>query len=488
VLVLIAVSMFGFYRLVDSNMLLRAPFFNGGTVDVNAALDRYSAYDVSFRVIREVSSRSPDDSLYQYLREYTNILPSTRVAPVQVNLVQSLTRTRDDRPNIFIFVVDSLRRDYLSPYNNAVSFTPNIERFARESVVMENAFTRYGGTALSEPAIWSGAMLLHKQYVLPFHPMNSLQKMVDTDEYQSFISMDPILKELLRPSPSIVPLDQRTDNHNFDFCWSLKELEKRIDESQSSLPVFAYSQPWNIHTHVIALEGRSVAGGEEFPGFWAPYASRVKQMDACLGGFIDYLKTRGLYDNSVVILTSDHGDALGEDGRWGHSYWVYPEIMRIPLIVHLPAKLKSRLMWKSSDVAFSTDITPSLYYLLGHKPIIENPLFGRPLFVATEQEQRQYSRDSYVLASSYGAAYGVLSGNGRWLYVADGVKDKDYFFDLSDVGKRGLDHFTSAKRLEQQQLIRDYIGLINEFYGLKEKPQTAGAFDMGRQARPSAEE
>ena len=487
VVVLIAASIFGVYKLVDSAKL-NIPFFAGATADVSAALERYSAYDVSFRVIREVSSQSPDDSLYEYLREYTNILPSTRVAPVQVSLVESLKRTEDDRPNIFIFVVDSLRRDYLSPYNKAVGFTPNIERFAQESVVMENAFTRYGGTALSEPAIWAGAMLLHKQYVLPFYPMNSLQKLLDTDEYQSFISMDPILKELLRPSASIEELDKRPDTHNFDFCWSLKELEKRIDERQTSRPVFAYTQPWNIHTHVIAVEGRTVAGGEEFPGFWAPYASRVKYMDACLGEFVAYLKARGLYDNSVVILTSDHGDALGEDGRWGHSYWVYPEIMKIPLIVHLPPRLQSRLTWDAKSVAFSTDITPSLYYLLGHKPIVANRLFGRPLFVAAEQEQREYLQDSYVVASSYGAAYGVVSGNGRWLFVADGVKDRDHFFDLTDESKGRLDHFTSATRAEQQQLIRDYIGAINEFYNFKEKPHAAGAVDMGRQARPPGDE
>jgi hypothetical protein len=478
----------GGYMVADT-WQSRAARISGGDVYGSATLDRYAARDLSFRVIREIFSTSTDDGeFYQYLRSYTNILPSTRVAPVQVNLVEDLKRTEGERPNIFVLVVDSLRRDYLSPYNPRVDFTPNIEQFARESVVMENAFTRYGGTALSEPAIWAGAMLLHKQYVLPFYPMNSLQRLLDTDGYQSFISVDPILKELLRPSAAIVDLENRDDSHKFDLCYSLKELENKLDQRDGSDPVFAYTQPWNIHTHVIAVEGRSVAGGREFPGFWAPYASRVQYMDACLGEFVEYLKTRGLYENSVVVLTSDHGDALGDDGRWGHSYWVYPEIMRIPLIVHLPAKLRSRLTWDPKLVAFSTDITPTLYYLLGHKPILANRLFGKPLFVETEQERREYSRDSYVIASSYGAAYGVVSGNGRWLFVADGVKDKDHFFDLSDEGEGRLDHFTSARRIEQRQLLRDYIASINEFYNLTQKPQTAGAFDMGRQGRPAGDE
>lgn len=476
----------GAYKFAQSSQM---PLFGRAAANVSAALDRYSAYDVSFRAVREILSESTDDgALYEYLREYTNILPSTRVAPADVNLAGGLKPAEGRKPNIFVFVIDSLRRDYLSPYNKSVSFTPNIERFARESIVMENAFTRYGGTALSEPAIWSGSMLLHKQYVLPFYPMNSLQKLLDTDKYQSFISMDPILSELLRPSSSITALDKRGDGHDFDLCWSLKELEKKIDERKTFEPLFAYTQPWNIHAHVIATEGRTVPSGEEYPNFWAPYASRVKYMDACLGEFLDYLKARGLYENSIVILTSDHGDSLGEGGRWGHSYWMYPEIIRVPLIIHLPEKLRANLVWDSRAAAFSTDITPSLYYLLGHRPIVKNDLFGKPLFTATEREQHEYQRESCVIASSYGAVYGVLSGNGRWLFLADAVRNRDYFYDLADEGRGSSNNFTASKRTEQQELIREYIGSINQFYGIKEKPQTAGAFDMGRQGRPASEQ
>lgn len=486
VVVMITASIFLLYG--NSSQLKRL-LSKQDSSDVTESLERYSALDVSFKAVREICSTPSNDSdLYEYLREYTNILPATHVEPVAINLVDRLERTDGDKPNIFVFVIDSLRQDYLSPYNKSVSFTPNIGEFARDSAVMENVFTSYGGTALSEPAIWAGAMLLHKQYVLPFYPMNSLQRLLDIDEYQSFISVDPILGEILRPSPSIVEMDKRPDGHNFDFCRSLAELEQKIDERKSSRPVFAYSQPWNIHTHVIAVEGRTVTPGEEYPGFWAPYASRVKYMDSCFGEFLDYLKNRGLYDNSIIILSSDHGDALGEDGRWGHSFWLYPEIIKTPLIIHLPPKLRERMVYDSKTVAFSTDITPSLYYLLGHRPIVKNSLFGKPLFTLTEQERNEYARDSYVLTSSYGAVYGVLSENGRWLYLADAVRDKDYSYDLKGDNGAGPSHFTSAIRTHQQEIIRQYIVSLNQYYNLKDKPVTAGAFDMGRQGRAANEQ
>jgi predicted AlkP superfamily pyrophosphatase or phosphodiesterase len=45
--------------------------------------------------------------------------------------------------------------------------------------------------------------------------------------------------------------------------------------------------------------------------------------------FVSTLKERELYDNSIIVVTSDHGEALGEDGRNGHSTRVYPEMLRI---------------------------------------------------------------------------------------------------------------------------------------------------------------
>ena len=57
---------------------------------------------------------------------------------------------------------------------------------------------------------------------------------------------------------------------------------------------------------------------------------------------IDDLKARQLYDDSVIVLTSDHGDSLGEEGRWGHAYTLFPEVLQVPLIVHLPPRLRAQ--------------------------------------------------------------------------------------------------------------------------------------------------
>jgi arylsulfatase A-like enzyme len=171
-----------------------------------------------------------------------------------------------------------------------------------------------------------------------------------------------------------------------------------------------------------------------------------------------------MYDNSIIVFTADHGDSLGEDGRWGHAYTIYPEIIRIPLIIHLPPPLQKSMVWNTKNVAFSTDITPSLYYLFGHRELMNHALFGRPLFTETEPEQTAYLKPWYLIASSYGAVYGILSNNGRSLYISDAVNYTDYFYDLEQDPAGTRNQTNASIKIESEKLIRQGIELINEMY------------------------
>ena len=436
------------------------------------ALEEYANYDVGFRLARNVLSPpktvAADDSLYTFLVNNTNIPRSVHTDPVYINLAGKLVATPGPKPNIFILVIDSLRRDYLSIYSPEVTFTPNIDAFARESAVAENAFTRYTGTGLSEPSIWTGAMLLHKQYITPFNPMNSLQKLLEFEHYQQFITKDEILRAILASSKLITELDAGRTTMSCELCQSLGELRSKITEAKAAgRPIFVYTQPQNIHVSVINREGRSVPPGESYPGFDAPYASRVKAMDKCFGEFIQFLKSSGLYDDSVIILTADHGDSLGERGLWGHAYNVVPEVVRIPLIIHLPTAMRS-LAFDAAAPTSLIDITPSLFYLLGHRSILDNDLFGRPMFTTTPAESAKYIRSSYMIASSYAPVYGLLQNAGHSLYVADGVEYEDHLYDWGDRPGASNGTVTLEIRADRQQRIRDDVNEIARFYSFRE--------------------
>lgn len=430
------------------------------------ALERHTGFDASARLAARLlrPAIQEGESIYRLLLANSNIPHAVDLRAKDLNLVERLTPTLGDRPDIYIFVMDSLRQDYLGAYNKRVTFTPNLDRFAAESTVMPKAFTRYGATGLSEPSIWVGGMILHKQYIVPFHPMNTLQKLVAADGYRPLLSMDSILDVVVKPTPDLVRLDAGIETGNLRLGTTLKDLKGKLDQAPGDRPVFVYSQPQDLHISSISREGKDVSDEGDYPGFYAPYASRVRRMDAEFGAFIQYLKDRGRYDRSLIILTADHGDSLGEEGRFGHAYTLFPEIMKVPLILHVPENFRAGMLVDTSRAAFVTDIAPTIYYLLGHRPLISDPVLGRPLFTATQVEQDRYHRDHHLIASSYGAVWGIISGDGNKLYISDGVNFADHFFDLGGDPKGKPIPLTPEIKRVYDHLIRQEIDHLNAFY------------------------
>lgn len=403
--------------------------------------------------------------LFPLLLEHTNIGASVNVKAVDLQWAELETPPAGVRPNVFVIVVDSLRRDYLSAYNPEVDFTPSLDAFARESLVFKRAFTQYGATGLSVPSIWVGGPVLHKQYVTPFAPMNTLAKLLDHEQYVQWISMDNILDVILPASSRRPVLDQRVQVKDFRLCQTLSEMSSRLaTRGANDPPVFAYTLPQDIHISVITREGGRPVDEGNYQGFHAPTASRVRRFDTCFGEFVADLERRGLYDESLIVVTSDHGDSLGEGGRMGHAYTLYPEIVRVPLIVHLPLAMRDRWTWDLDRPAYTTDVTPTLYRLLGHQLSASAPFFGESL-VRPAGESAPMARDRMV-AASYGSVYGAIVDSGRRLYVADAIQLREMAFDLGDGPMPGTPISPDpATRSQASKVIRDTVEGLAKLHG-----------------------
>jgi hypothetical protein len=406
---------------------------------VDAGMRRVVAADAqastpAARWTTDLLTVAPEDGpseLFELLSAHTNIPKAHAVSPVRVDWADLSGPPAADRPDVYLFVIDSLRRDYLSPYNPAVSFTPAIDAFAKDSLVFDRAFTQYGATGLSAPSIWMGGPLLHKQYIEPFAPMNALSRLLTHEQYAEWISMDNILDVILPATPALVPLDARRPVRDFRLCGTLDEIRGRLrDRPADGPPLFAYSLPQDIHVSVITREGARVLDDGAYDGFYAPVASRVRRLDACFGGFVADLKARGLYEKSVIVVTSDHGDSLGEEGRMGHAYTLYPEIARVPLIVHVPPAMRHRFTWDLQRPAFTTDLAPTLFRLLGHAPAPPQPFFGESL-AQPPGVARQAPRNR-MIAASYGSVYGALLDGATRLYVVDAIQRREMAFEIGE--------------------------------------------------------
>ena len=439
--------------------------------EISMKMEEYAAQDFSFALAHHFLGNAPKaepcNEFCRILRQYTNI-PDFHLGR-QVDLVEKLSPAGGKHPNIFVFVIDSMRPDYLGAYNPAVDFTPNLDAFAHDSVIFRRAYTQYAGTTLSEPAIWSGAMLLHTHYTQPFSNVNNLEKLINTDKYKMVISYDTVLRQVLSPADDMVRLDTDLSVwNNFEACSTIHQLTSTLDaRPDKTSPVFFYSQPMNVHQ--FAHNGRPPARIKDWhrPGFNPRISMTVSEVDACLGEFFSYLKQHGMYDDSIVIVTSDHGDATGEFGRTSHALIIYPEIMHVPLMIHLPKSLQNKFVVNENEFAALTDITPSLDYVLGHRTLQHQSVFGHSLFAETTQELESNARHELFLASDVLAVYGILGDDGRFLYTTYASPAKSELFDLSQDPNARQNILTPALKRQYDQRIIDYLKMVGDFYGYK---------------------
>jgi arylsulfatase A-like enzyme len=293
--------------------------------------------------------------------------------------------------------------------------------------------------------------------------MNALEKLVNGSGYRLAIN-DFTIAEHLRPDTPKVTIDPGVPSVETDLCQNLDSLQAYLDGSSGDpRPVFGYLAPMNLHILNTRRGGQTAVDGE-YPGFYAPYASRLRRVDACFGRFVTYLKARGRYENSIIVLTSDHGDSLGEDGHWGHGTWLYPEDIRVPLIVRVPDDLRPAVTTDLARIAFSTDIAPTLYALTGRPVRDLGPLFGAPLFVPAGETLPDRRRESYLLTSSYGATFALLRRNGRFLYVSDLVDWRESAFDLSAAPLGTPVVVDSGLRRVNQLRIRELVAEVTALY------------------------
>ncbi|HEY6252875.1 MAG TPA: sulfatase-like hydrolase/transferase [Candidatus Angelobacter sp.] len=438
--------------------------------EIGRSMESYATQNSSFNMVyhwRASARIEPCEDFCLILRQYTNVRDTEMTREVQ--LVERLTPARGARPNILIITVDSLGADYVGAYNPKVDFTPNLDEFARDSVVLHNAFTPYAGTTLAEPSIWTGMLLLHAHYVHPFDNVNMLERLLKADDYRMILSYDSVLRRTLTNTDDAIKLDLGKPWNHFEASSTFQQLEAVLDKRQpQERPFFFYAQPMNVHEFgVNDRPKRTSANWTTRPGFNNRRAFAAHQVDESCGDLFHYLKSHDLYENSIIIVTADHGDGSEQIGHLSHSTVIYPEVMQVPLIIHLPGQLKKTLAYDEDSLASLIDITPSLYMLLGHGPVQKNPLFGRPLFAKTREELQSYPRNDLLLASDARAAYGLVSGDDRFMYVTYDSPAQSYLYDLTKKPDATQGILTNDVKQRYDRRLIEYLQTIAEFYGYK---------------------
>jgi Tfp pilus assembly protein PilF len=147
-----------------------------------------------------------------------------------------------------------------------------------------------------------------------------------------------------------------------------------------------------------------------------PYAGEIAYVDDCIGQVIRKLKDLGLYESTLIIVTSDHGEMLGEHGEENHSYFIYQAAVSVPLIIKMPGCNNA----KSVDHAVGIiDIVPTVCGMLGlsvPEHLEGHDLSGYFKEGSTPAGGRYYYCESYTPTKySANALLGVVDD--RWKYI-----------------------------------------------------------------------
>lgn len=163
---------------------------------------------------------------------------------------------------------------------------------------------------------------------------------------------------------------------------------------------------------------------EEMKLITRQYYAAVSGLDDQFGRLIDELKREGIYEDTVVVLTADHGDMMGAHGLMGKHVW-YEESIRIPLVIHIPNNQKKRC----TTCIASQDQLPTLLGLLGID--IPDTIEGDDCSLYLTEDKEDTDRVSFLCACPGG--YAVVqkfraAGKDPCVFGWRGVRTQDYTY------------------------------------------------------------
>ena len=161
----------------------------------------------------------------------------------------------------------------------------------------------------------------------------------------------------------------------------------------------------------------------------ANYDACIHEVDAAVGRILDQLESRGELEDTLVIITSDHGEEFFEHGAWGHGHSLHRELLHVPLVLSLPGKLPQGK--RISAQVRSVDIMPTVLTLCG----IESPsqAAGLPLPLTENTESREVF--SEVLWGGH-FARSLRTADGTAIHVVYEGKDARQLFSPADLRER----------------------------------------------------
>lgn len=352
------------------------------------------------------------------------------------------------RPNIILLTIDTLRPDHLGCYGRQPTPTPNIDRLASESIVFSQAITGGSWTQAAFPVLMTSTYAsMYGGCLSPLSPDRpSSVEALTADGYSAagfsssplvsktygydrgfgyFVDLvpedkDPFLRQVKGGQRLLrLPVTHQICSL-FGKRWRPPQLYANAAEVVDQVCTWLEGAPepfflwahfmdphWPYHLEEQLTSPAEIAqtwqdlglmyriNGHNIPitsqqkeHLLALYERAVAFTDRHLGNLFGYLTRNRLIENTLLILTSDHGEEFLERGKWGHGEInLHDEIIRVPLIMHLPAAAESKVIHRQVQLL---DIMPTALEFCGCSP--PERMEGASLVPLWSGDEKKYDR------------------------------------------------------------------------------------------------
>ncbi|HSE40421.1 MAG TPA: sulfatase-like hydrolase/transferase [Acidobacteriota bacterium] len=298
--------------------------------------------------------------------------------------------------NVVLVTIDTLRADHLPMYGYTKIRTPNLDRFANESLVFADAIAHVPMTLPSHASILTGLLPpSHGVHDNAGFILNSkVETLAETLKSKGYNTGAFVSAFVL---DSQFGLDQGFDIYsdhftlaearidNTDVSRTADETEIEVDswlQNAHTKPFFLWVHYYDPHDPYTPPEPYKT----EYKT--APYDGEIAYTDSVFGRLIDHLHRLQLMDNTIVVVTSDHGESLGEHKEQTHSLFIYDATIHVPLMIHVPKSKPERI----NAVVSHIDIVPTVLDWLG---IPASPNMQGKSLIPVIEEKEQTARAAY---------------------------------------------------------------------------------------------
>jgi arylsulfatase A-like enzyme len=299
---------------------------------------------------------------------------------------------RVERPNILFLMLDTLRADHLSGYGYERQTSPVLDAFAKENLKAAFALTAAPWTPASVASMFTG-LYPSSHRMMPPNDRELAKKGLtrvsdDLEMLAERLKTAGYVTAGVSPNPWITK--QFGYTQGFDqFYFIDREPANKIAESGREI-IEAWekkkvSDPFFLYLHFLDPHDPYTPPGEYATKFAGPlqrspftyskdmqdkinlYDGEIAFLDQELGKFFDYLRSKKLYDDLVIVIVSDHGEQFMEHGDERHGYKLYNEEVHIPLLLKTGRAIdRGRVI---NETVSTVDILPTLLARTG----IKNP-------------------------------------------------------------------------------------------------------------------